>query len=233
VNVYFILVKPAVPENIGAAARAVHNMGFRFLRLVSPCNHLQERAQWMAHGARAVLKNARVYPALDRAVRDMDFLVGTTARRRHILKASHFPIDDLPGILRKKPSHVRKLGLVFGCEKHGLSNSDIALCDVMTFVPMAQVFPSLNLAQAVMVYAYEIHRFMRGRKAAPQAKAGPKGQYKALKKRVHLLFGRIGIQPQSLFYKKMVMRLALLGQRDVRLAHFLIKQFEGKLHLLH
>ena len=232
-NVYFILVKPAVPENIGAAARALHNMGFRFLRHQEPCNHLQERAQWMAHGARHVLKNARVYPALDRAVRVMDFLVGTTARRRHILKASHFPVDDLPGILRRKSSHVCKLGLVFGCEKYGLSNSDIALCDVMTFVPMAQVFPSLNLAQAVMVYAYEMQRFIRGRKAAPQAKGDLEGQYKALKKRVRALFGRIGIQPQSLFYKKMMVRLALLGQRDIRLAHFLIKQFEGKLHLLH
>ncbi len=81
--VTFILVEPQLPENIGAAARALKTMGFQHLRLVRPVEHLSERALWVAHGSQELLKAAQLYDALEEAVADLDFCIGTTVRPRH------------------------------------------------------------------------------------------------------------------------------------------------------
>ena len=79
---YFILVEPSVPGNIGAAARAIKIMGFRHLWLVKPCNHLDREAIKMAHGSGDILKNARIFDSLQQALKDIDFVAGTSAKKR-------------------------------------------------------------------------------------------------------------------------------------------------------
>jgi len=171
VNVTFVLVRPKVPENVGACARAVHTMGFKSLRLVSPCHHLDEKAKWLAHGSVHVLEKAEVFDSVKEALKDADFIVGTTARKRHALKHLYYPIQKLDAILKSKSGAVKKAAFLFGCEGFGLTNGELGLCDVVTYVPMAQRQPSLNLAQAVMVTVYEVFQALQ---SGAGAAAGPR-----------------------------------------------------------
>ena len=94
----FILYKPGVPGNIGAAARAIKTMGFSKLRLIDPpANHLSDEALMMAHGSHDILEKAEVFPSFNLAAHDIDFLVGTTAKK----KSAH---EDYP-----EPSEIVKL----------------------------------------------------------------------------------------------------------------------------
>ena len=81
-KIIFILVNPAVPANVGAAARAMKTMGFSELRLINPCDYLGMEARMLAHASNEVLENAQVFPSLAEAVKDIDLVVGATARRR-------------------------------------------------------------------------------------------------------------------------------------------------------
>lgn len=82
-DICFVLVRPAVPENVGACARALKTMGFATLRIVGSDAHRDKRAYILAHGAGDVLDNAQSFPDLDAALVDVDFVVGTSAKERH------------------------------------------------------------------------------------------------------------------------------------------------------
>ena len=83
-NISFILVEPAVPENIGAAARAIKTMGFNDLRLVNPCDHLDMRAKMLAHASHEILENAKIFTNLSDAIADLDFTIATSAKQRWV-----------------------------------------------------------------------------------------------------------------------------------------------------
>jgi tRNA/rRNA methyltransferase len=80
-QIFFILVEPAVQENVGAAARAIKTMGFSRLILVNPCDYLSGPARWLAHGSGEILDNAQVFPSLKEAIVNFDFVVGTSAKK--------------------------------------------------------------------------------------------------------------------------------------------------------
>jgi len=123
-NITFILVNPAVPENIGASARAMNTMGFHDLRLVNPCNFLNEKARMLAHGSHSILENATVFSSLEKAVRDIDFVIGTTAKRRSA-KEDYYSANLLSGYLAKKGDSISTIAIVFGKEESGLTNEEI------------------------------------------------------------------------------------------------------------
>ncbi len=81
-KICIILNHPTTPENIGAAARALKTMGFSDLRLVDPCDHLSDRAHWLAHGSEDILESAQVFNSITAAISDIDFLIGTSAKKR-------------------------------------------------------------------------------------------------------------------------------------------------------
>jgi tRNA/rRNA methyltransferase len=154
-RVRFVLSHPAVPENAGAAARALVTCGFSELALVGSDVHRDPRARYLAVGAETVLDAARVYPSLQDAVAGCDIVIATTARRRSRLR----PILDsrsLGAFLAEKNDPDLYAALVFGSEQNGLSNEELLLCHVVATIPIAQPYPSLNLAQAVMIFAYEL-----------------------------------------------------------------------------
>jgi len=157
-NFYFILVEPLLPENIGSCARAMKTMGFTNLRVVNSKRHFNERAAWLAHGSVDILRGAELFSTLNEAVKDIDIIIGTTARIRRIKKHYLAP-EEVAEILKQKLRIVTSVGIVFGREDRGLLNREIELCDVVSHIPMKQKFPSLNLAQAVMIYAYALSRF--------------------------------------------------------------------------
>jgi tRNA/rRNA methyltransferase len=157
VHCTFILSHPAVPENIGAAARALVTCGFTDLVLINPQGHEDIRARWLAVGAKDVLEGARIVSSLEEAIIGADLVIGTTARHRRFPR----PILDsreLASFIKEKNDPDIRIAIVFGSEQNGLSNEELALCQIGTSVAIAAPYPSLNLAQAVMVYAYELSR---------------------------------------------------------------------------
>ena len=114
-QISFVLVEPAVPENVGASARALKTMGFSSLYLVNPCDHLSGPARWLAHASGEILENARIFNSLEQALDEFDFVIGTTAKRRSV-KVDYYPLDQIPSFLNKKQNIIQNLAVVFGRE---------------------------------------------------------------------------------------------------------------------
>jgi len=226
-ELYFILVEPAVPGNVGSVARALKNMGFSHLRLVNPCHHLAPEALMMAHGAHDILQNALIFKYFSEAVTDLDFLIGTTAKRRRV-RYNYHPPEALTEILLAKKSLLQKVGLVFGREEHGLHNEELQRCDILSSIPMAVSYPSLNLAQSVLIYAWELSS-LRSTESKKQSNAPVSREVmKILKERVHLLMTEIGIEPDSILYPRIMERLMLLSEEDVHLVLSFLKLYFGR-----
>ncbi len=155
-NVCVILCRPRYPENIGAAARAMCNMGFDQLLVVDPQNCDLTRILRMAtHAASEVVENMQVYEDLQTALEPLNYVVGTTARLGG-QRQSVVPADILASELAPITENNR-VGLVFGPEDRGLTNEDLRLCHRLVNISTAE-FSSLNLAQAVMIVCYELRR---------------------------------------------------------------------------
>jgi tRNA/rRNA methyltransferase len=215
-NILFILVEPAVPENVGSAARAIHTMGFGSMRLINPCEFLSGPARWLAHGSNEILEKAIVYSSLEKALMDVDFAIATTAKDRHV-KADYYPPDQLSDIIQKKGSTVDTVAIVFGREESGLSNEEIALCDIVSSVPMKNLYPSLNLAQAVMVFAYELSEINLPANSKNENRNS--ATYAALKTKSGKALAEIKFEPSSNIYNRILERLAILSEDDMHLVH--------------
>ncbi len=150
-----VLVRPQLAENIGSVARAMANGGLHHLRLVSPRDGWpQERAWRTASGADRILDEATVHADVDDAVADLHRVLATCPRPRHVVK----PVLTARGgaaELRQIGRRGLRAGLLFGPERAGLDSDDMARADALIRYPLNPAFSSLNLAQAVMVMAYE------------------------------------------------------------------------------
>lgn len=148
-----ILVRPQLGENIGAAARAMLNFGLTEMRLVAPRDGWPNpKAVAMASGAAGrVLDQALVYPRLADAMAGIDFAFATTARGRELSK----PVFTPQTAMEKARGHDGRCALIFGPERAGLENDDVARANAIVTVPVNPDFPSLNLAQAVLLMGYE------------------------------------------------------------------------------
>lgn len=150
-----ILVKPQMAGNIGAAARAMLNFGLDDLRLVAPRDGWPNPdARAMASGADSVLDAARVYPRTEEAIADLDMIFATTARRRDMVKTVVTP-HRAAALARQRLAAGGRVGLMFGGERAGLDNDDVALASHLVHIPANPAFSSLNLAQAVLLMGYE------------------------------------------------------------------------------
>ena len=158
-NISVVLVGTRYPENIGAAARAMRNMGIKKLILVDPQNPDPARIGKMAtHAALEVVDQMTVCSNLKEALNEYNYVVGTTARlggQRKVVSSPSKLAQRLISI-----SHLNQIAVLFGPEDRGLTNEDIRFCDILVNIPTAE-FSSLNLAQAVMVMCYELFCFSR------------------------------------------------------------------------
>lgn len=155
----FVLVRPQMGENIGAAARAMLNFGLARLRLVDPRDGWPNpRAVAMASGAAGrVLDHAGIFPDTRQAVGDAAFVFATTARGRDLTKPVVTPERAMQQA-RALIAAGQKVAFLFGPERTGLENDDIALANAIVSIPVNPEFPSLNLAQAVLLCGYEWQR---------------------------------------------------------------------------
>lgn len=150
-----ILVRPQLAENIGTTARAMANGGLFHLRLVAPRDEWpQERAWYASSGAHRILEAAAVYETVDDAVADMHRVYATCPRPRHIIKTVMTPRNAAMEMRLTEARHLRT-GILFGPERAGLDNEDMARADTLIRYPLNPDFMSLNLAQAVLILAYE------------------------------------------------------------------------------
>ena len=150
-----ILVRPQLADNIGACARAMANGGLFHLRLVAPRDGWPQEKAWRnASGADRLLDAATVHETVPDAVADLHHVFATCPRPRHIIK----PVLTARGgavELRQICGRGLRAGILFGPERAGLDNDDMAAADALIRYPLNPAFMSLNLAQAVMVLAYE------------------------------------------------------------------------------
>lgn len=146
------LVRPQLGENIGKAARAMLNFGLTELRLVAPRDGWPNPdAGQAAAGADAVLEGARVFDTLAEAVADCAHVYATTVRKRGVTK----PVVTPEQAAREIHGAIGRSAVVFGPERSGLETEEVALCRTILTVPINPEFASLNLAQAVILVAYE------------------------------------------------------------------------------
>ncbi|KFZ38464.1 RNA methyltransferase [Shewanella mangrovi] len=219
----FILVQPSRAANVGAAARALKTQGFAELIVVDSEAHQQEEASWVACGAEDVLQGIRSVPSLSSLRAEFDLLVGTTARERSNPRSYHSP-EQLYQILQAQPN-TAKVAVVFGCESSGLSNTDLAMCDLLSYIPLAVEYPSLNLAQAVMVYAYELGAKRDEQLSQPiglVAMDADAQQTQALKQKALLMMKQLGNAGDEKLQQWLMDGIASLSERDMKLAHQLI-----------
>lgn len=155
-NIAIVLVAPQIPENVGAAARAMNNMGLSRLILVNPKN--PDRDRMLVSGtvhSKNIIDKIEIYDDLKEALGGFGYIAGTTARLGTIRPAMTSPqrlAENIVGI-----SQNNRIAVMFGPEDRGLSNEHLQYCHTITTIPTSE-FSSLNLAQAVLIICYEIFR---------------------------------------------------------------------------
>ncbi|MEP3677153.1 RNA methyltransferase [Sulfitobacter sp.] len=151
----FVLVRPQMGENIGAAARAMLNFGLDHMRIVAPRDGWPNPAAVaMASGAGRVLDAAVISPDLPHAVADASFVFATTARDRDMTKPVYTP-EAAMALAAQKIAAGERVSVLFGPERAGLENDDISRANAIVSVPVNPEFASLNLAQCVLLMGYE------------------------------------------------------------------------------
>ncbi len=153
-----VLVRPQMGENIGATARAMLNFGLEHMRLVAPRDGWPNPAAVaMASGAGRVLDNAQLADDLAGAVADCDYVFATTARVRGLTKPVLSP-EQAMGQARAMQAEGKRVAIMFGPERAGLENEDVAVANAIVTMPVNPDFASLNLGQSVLLMAYEWRR---------------------------------------------------------------------------
>ena len=147
-NIYFILVRPQMGENIGSVARAIKNFNIKYLRIVNPrCNWPNQKALATSVGAKDIIENTKVYENLEPALQRVDCLIATTSRFRN-KNIKHIKLEDLNKIDFRK-----KIAFLFGSEASGLSNNEISYANYTMQIPSNPEFKSLNLSHSVIIIA--------------------------------------------------------------------------------
>jgi TrmH family RNA methyltransferase len=189
--VVFVLVRAARAANVAAACRAMKNMGARTLRLVDPPPDLHDReARALAYGAWDVLDSATRFPTLREAVADCTLVAATSAR--------DLPAAVSPRLFAENVRSKGALAVVFGPEASGLKTGELSLCESTIRIPTDPAQPSLNLAQAVLIVAYELFLTAPGGTSSSPAARATAGELNAAFDDLAKALGAIGyLNPQN------------------------------------
>ena len=154
-DIYFILVRPQLGENIGATARALKNFSLSKLRIVNPRDGWpNQKAIATSVDAKDILQSSRIYTSLDKSVGDLDIIFATTSRMRKVNKKIISIFD-----LNKKLKNKQKIGIIFGPENSGLSNDELNCADYIVKIPTNKKFSSLNLSHSVILFCFQLFVF--------------------------------------------------------------------------
>jgi tRNA/rRNA methyltransferase len=235
-----ILVRPQLGENIGMAARAMLNCGLSTLRLVNPRDGWpNDKAQRAASGADVVLEKAEVFDSVAAAVADLERVVATTARNRELTQRILTP--------RRAAAQVRgwigegeRVGILFGPERTGLENDDMVHADTALSIPLNPQFSSLNIAQAVLLVAYE---WAAAGEEAPAERMSDHATRPATKEELQNLFDHLeraldqsgflrnkDMRPSMVLNLKALLQRAEMTEQEARTFHGVIKFLSKNKH---
>ena len=188
----FILVKPRNPQNIGAAARAMGNFAFEDLRLINPWDPTWQEAK-SAVGVSPILKKAKVFNTIEEAAKDAHILIATTALKNRKPFQQILTLNKIDTFLKENTD--KKIALLFGSEKTGLTAEDIDKADYILNIPTTAKVPSINLAQAVILCCWE---FAKNNLKTPRANIGKSATIKEKEiafNNLSILFDKLDLPP--------------------------------------
>lgn len=165
-----VLVGPQGAANIGAAARAMKNFGISDLRLIAPAAHLSKESLDWAVDAGDILDSARIHRDLAGALSDVSFSAAFT-RRLGRTRRRHLTLNEAAPTLAGRAQDSGGTALVFGREDAGLTNDEVGTCDVVVEIPSSSAFPSINLAQSVILACYETAKHLAPHGKSPDGRA--------------------------------------------------------------
>lgn len=231
--VTFVLVRPRNPGNLGAVARVMKNFGFSRLALVDPQTEISNESREWACGADDVLHRAKLFSDLASAIARAKFVIGASGRRRTLAP----PRLDLPKLTTAIQEREGPVALVFGPERTGLTSEELALCHAFINIPTNSRFPSLNLAQAVVLIAWELRRsnaLGEARKSAQKEKPrrATAGQCEAMLKQAEQALLAIDfLKPDKTLGPMLTLRAILdraeLSTDDVRFLRGIFRQINN------
>jgi len=159
-NIYFILVRPQMGENIGSVARAIKNFNIRYLRIVNPrCNWPNQKALATSVGAKDILKSAKIFDSVEKSIGDLDIIFASSSRIRKVNKRV-ISVSNLKEKIKKGI----KIGILFGPEASGLSNDEISCANYLVKIPSNKKFSSLNLSHSAIIFCFEIYQHFSRKK---------------------------------------------------------------------
>jgi len=151
-NIFFILSRPQLGENIGSAARALKNFNIKNLRIVNPrCVWPNKKALATSVGAKDILNSAKIYKSLEKSIGDLDVVFASTSRIRKVNKK----VISITEFI-KKISKNKKVGIVFGSEASGLTNDEVNCADFLVTIPANENFSSLNLSHSLILFCFQL-----------------------------------------------------------------------------
>ena len=235
-----ILVRPQLGENIGMAARAMLNCGLSTLRLVSPRDGWpNERAQRAASGADNVLEKAEVFDSVGEAVADLERVIATTARNRELTQRILTP-RHAAAEMRGWIGQGQGVGIMFGPERTGLENDDMVHADTALSIPLNPQFSSLNIAQAVLLVAYE---WSAAGDTTPVVRMAEHATRPATKEEMQNLFDHLEraldqsgflrnkeMRPSMVLNLRALLQRAEMTEQEARTFHGVIKFLSKKQH---
>ena len=232
-NVFFVLIETMESGNIGASARALKNLGFSRLELVSPGKFPSEEAGWFAHGAGDILNRTRLHSELTSALSGKSVVIGTTQRpgkKRGLV----YPVRDAAERIRSLSKHNR-IALLFGREDRGLTNEETAACSFMIRIPASSEHPSFNLAQAVLLIAYELS--YGDHSVAPTPAVINSEEFSSLFERLRATMKMAGYkakgirdnEDQVMNHLKRLIARSGITEREARMLHGIISQMQESL----
>lgn len=230
-NVRIVLVRPRGSGNIGSVARAMKNTGFRDLAIVGNGRTQSLGARAMAAHAREILQGAKRYSTLREAVADCGWVVGTTCRGGLYRSHSRPLRETAPEIISAALHPAHPVALLFGPEDHGLDNRDLSHCQSLMTIPSHPDYPSLNMAQAVMVCLHEIFLASLDQNPGTATLRAPAEDVERLFDRMRDALLKIGFlsseNPEHILLAlRRILGRAGLEKKDVRILTSLFRQIQ-------
>jgi tRNA/rRNA methyltransferase len=228
-KITIVLVEPQTPGNVGMVCRAMKNMGLRQLRLVKGCRTDHSEARRLAVSARDVLDGAVRFESLEDALADIEISVATTRRIGKYRQEIMEPAELVAKLDEKLGSG--KVALVFGREDNGLSTDELALCRWQATIPTSGEYGSLNLAQAVLLFCYEISRGEMSGTPVPVREMATSGEMEELYRHMEKTLFEIGFldpsNPKHLMRTlRRILSRAELDSREISVFRGMMSQME-------
>ena len=228
-RIRIVLVEPKETGNIGSVARAMKNMGLSKLYLVNPSDFRSGDARKMAHGSGDVLYGATPVNRLEDALSGTVLAVGTTHKKRQDFDLLYGPRETAQRLVSLPEG--TEGALVFGREESGLTNAELQLCQATSRIATARTYPSLNLSQAVLLFAYELYQAAENPAQRPDINLAPFEEIESMYAHISLALDKLGFvsrhRPET--FMRSVRRLfgrISLERRDVATVHKIFRQVD-------